>query len=179
KVGHELERMGFTVEPVELPLEGLADPTLWAAALGALPIRDLETVHPMLRDQVVTGRVVKAVALEMLNHRFHQRSRALRLAVNEYDAVLLPVLPTLAKPIGFLDSETIDDLLGWLAYTYPANIAGLPSVAFPADRSADGLPIGAQLMGPLNHDEQLLELVAKWEVARGLPHPTAPLSPGA
>lgn len=172
RVGNEMERIGLTIEPVELPLEGLVDPIFWSAGLGALPVKDLNAVHPLLREQIIAGREVKAVVLEQTSTRLHRRSRDLRLALEPYDAVLLPVLPTLPKPIGFLDDASMNDVLSWVAYTYPANIAGLPAVSFPGGSSADGLPIGVQLMGHHNSDEQLLALVARWEAARGLPHPS-------
>ena len=41
-----------------------------------------------------------------------------------------------------------------------AILTGMPSVAFPSGRTAEGLPIGLQLMGPHGRDRDLLRLAA-------------------
>jgi aspartyl-tRNA(Asn)/glutamyl-tRNA(Gln) amidotransferase subunit A len=43
-------------------------------------------------------------------------------------------------------------------FTCIANIAGLPAVTFPAGWSADGLPIGVQLVGQIGHEAGLFDL---------------------
>jgi Asp-tRNA(Asn)/Glu-tRNA(Gln) amidotransferase A subunit family amidase len=43
------------------------------------------------------------------------------------------------------------------------NEAGVPAVAFPVGISGDGLPIGAQLIGPGCSDERLLAIVAAYQ----------------
>jgi aspartyl-tRNA(Asn)/glutamyl-tRNA(Gln) amidotransferase subunit A len=43
-------------------------------------------------------------------------------------------------------------------FTCIANIAGLPAISFPAGWSADGLPIGMQLIGQIGHEAGLFDL---------------------
>jgi Asp-tRNA(Asn)/Glu-tRNA(Gln) amidotransferase A subunit family amidase len=47
------------------------------------------------------------------------------------------------------------------------NLVGFPAISVPMHLSADGLPIGVQLIGRPNDDELLLEVAAKLEEARG------------
>jgi Asp-tRNA(Asn)/Glu-tRNA(Gln) amidotransferase A subunit family amidase len=49
--------------------------------------------------------------------------------------------------------------------TVPVNEAGLPAVAFPVGRSAEGLPIGAQLIGAPYDEETLLAVVGAFQAA--------------
>jgi Asp-tRNA(Asn)/Glu-tRNA(Gln) amidotransferase A subunit family amidase len=51
------------------------------------------------------------------------------------------------------------------------NLVGFPGISVPMRLSADGLPIGVQLIGRPNEDELLLEVAARLEEARG-PFPT-------
>ena len=48
-------------------------------------------------------------------------------------------------------------------YTWPWNVLGWPGVNVPAGITADGLPVGAQLLGPANSEGRLLRLAAQLE----------------
>ena len=50
--------------------------------------------------------------------------------------------------------------------TIPVSLAGLPGVSVPAGTSKDGLPIGVQLIGPMQSDQQLLGLAQAIEGER-------------
>ena len=56
-----------------------------------------------------------------------------------------------------------------------ANILGLPAVTVPIATSADGLPIGVQLVGRPFEDELLLDLAIRLEEIRG-PFPSPPVA---
>jgi aspartyl-tRNA(Asn)/glutamyl-tRNA(Gln) amidotransferase subunit A len=45
----------------------------------------------------------------------------------------------------------------------PVNLAGLPSVAFPVGFSSEGLPLGAQLVGPEWSELRLCSIVAAYQ----------------
>ena len=51
------------------------------------------------------------------------------------------------------------------AMNLPWTHAGLPTLALPAPRAADGLPLGLQFSGPFGRDEELLALAAALETA--------------
>ncbi|MEM6896353.1 MAG: amidase [Pseudomonadota bacterium] len=53
----------------------------------------------------------------------------------------------------------------WMEITVPANILGLPALSVPAGFSADGLPMGLQLIGPRGADLGLLDLAKRWHKA--------------
>ena len=54
---------------------------------------------------------------------------------------------------------------GHAVYTGWVNAAGLPGLALPAAPSAEGLPIGIQLIGAYGSDDLLLDLGADYEAA--------------
>jgi aspartyl-tRNA(Asn)/glutamyl-tRNA(Gln) amidotransferase subunit A len=75
------------------------------------------------------------------------------------DMLVAPVMPTPA----FLIGEKQSPLEMYLAdvYTAPANLAGIPALAFPCGFSSEGMPIGMQLLGP-QYSEGLLLKVGHW-----------------
>lgn len=78
-----------------------------------------------------------------------------RNAFCEVDLILAPTTPTPAFRVGELVDDPVTMYLTDM-YTCAANLAGLPAISMPAGRSAAGLPIGAQLIGPHFHESQLL-----------------------
>lgn len=48
-------------------------------------------------------------------------------------------------------------------YAWPWNTLGWPAINVPAGPTPDGLPIGAQLLGPADSEEQLISLAAQLE----------------
>lgn len=76
-------------------------------------------------------------------------------AFQKYDLLLTPVSPTTAPKLG----ESLDDPLKMYLsdiYTVPLNLAGLPGISLPCGFDAQGLPIGAQLIGPALGDGIIL-----------------------
>jgi aspartyl-tRNA(Asn)/glutamyl-tRNA(Gln) amidotransferase subunit A len=73
--------------------------------------------------------------------------RDFELAFEKVDVIACPVAPTTAFPIG----EHGDDPLSMYledVFTLPANLAGVPGMAFPVGFDEDHLPVGIQLNAP-------------------------------
>jgi aspartyl-tRNA(Asn)/glutamyl-tRNA(Gln) amidotransferase subunit A len=82
--------------------------------------------------------------------------RDFEAAFEEVDMIAAPVAPTTAFRIG----EHGDDPLSMYledVFTLPANLAGVPGLAFPVGFDSQGLPIGMQLMGPHFQEEILFQ----------------------
>ena len=85
-------------------------------------------------------------------------------AFEKCDAILAPVAPTPAFPIG----ENADDpLTMYLSdiFTLSANLAGIPGMSVPCGFSKDGLPIGLQILGKHFSEETLLRVGYNFEQA--------------
>jgi amidase len=90
------------------------------------------------------------------------------------DGFDLLLTPTLSRPplrIGELTPDPADprpamEATGsWVAFTPAFNITGQPAMSIPVSWSPDGLPIGAQLVGPAFGEEMLLGLASQLEFA--------------
>jgi len=76
-------------------------------------------------------------------------------AFEEVDVIACPVSPVPAIAIG----ERIDDPLAMYlldVYTASANLTGVPAISVPCGLTAEGLPVGLQLMAPPFAEEKLL-----------------------
>ena len=80
------------------------------------------------------------------------------------DALLSPVAPTPAYRIGERSDDPMQMYLGEV-YTVPANIMGLPALSMPCGVTADGLPVGAGLMGARDSLPSLLRVARAYERA--------------
>ena len=58
-----------------------------------------------------------------------------------------------------------DEDLDWLPFTYPYNCTGQPAISLPLGMSADGLPIGVQLVGPTHGEQVILDLALQLQEA--------------
>ncbi len=80
----------------------------------------------------------------------------------DYDFIVGPVTPEPAFKIG----QNVDDPLKMYIsdlLTTPASLAGLPALSLPNQLSKEGLPIGFQIMGPLDSDAKMLTLAKQFE----------------
>ncbi len=81
--------------------------------------------------------------------------RAYDEAFQRYDLLLTPTAPTTAPKLGESLSDPLNMYLSDI-YTVPVNLAGLPGISLPCGFDSQGLPIGAQLIGPALGDRIIL-----------------------
>ncbi len=81
------------------------------------------------------------------------------------DVLVTPVAPTPAFRLG----EKLDDPLQMYLsdiFTIPVNLAGIPAISVPCGESAEGLPIGMQILGPPLGEETIFRVARAWEKVR-------------
>lgn len=102
-----------------------------------------------------------------------------------FDVLLMPVLAEPPAPLGrwamsnpdFLDYRLgPQGLIRYSPFTPLANMTGQPAISLPLSMSADGLPIGVQLIGRFGADALLLRLAAQLEQARPWAARIAPIA---
>jgi amidase len=101
------------------------------------------------------------------NNRREVHRHGWRQLFAEFDAVVCPITPTPAFPHDHhpnpmerrIDVDGVEypyfDQLVWAGL---ATMPGLPATAIPAGLSAEGLPVGVQLVGPMSEDRTPLRL---------------------
>jgi aspartyl-tRNA(Asn)/glutamyl-tRNA(Gln) amidotransferase subunit A len=80
--------------------------------------------------------------------------------------IFSPVCASTAFDIGIGPSDPVQMYMNDL-YTIPANLAGLPAIALPFGKGADGMPTGFQFIGQQFGDEDLLKMGHAFDVSTG------------
>jgi len=85
------------------------------------------------------------------------------------DCLLTPTAPSAAFAIGEKQDDPIAMYLNDV-FTVPVSLAGLPAISVPAGLSADGLPLGLQIVGRAFDEETVLRVGDVLERAAHFPH---------
>jgi aspartyl-tRNA(Asn)/glutamyl-tRNA(Gln) amidotransferase subunit A len=87
-------------------------------------------------------------------------------AFQKVDAILTPTAPSAAFRVG----EKMDDPVAMYlndVFTVPSSLAGLPGISVPAGLSAEGLPLGLQVIGKAWDEQTVLDTGLALERAAG------------
>jgi aspartyl-tRNA(Asn)/glutamyl-tRNA(Gln) amidotransferase subunit A len=122
-----------------------------------------------VKRRVLIGTYVLSAGYYDAYYLKAQRLRSLILrdftrAFEKVDAILTPSTPTAAFAIGDRTEDPIAMYLNDI-FTVPVNLAGLPGISVPAGLSADGLPLGLQLIGRAFDEATLLRIARSLEQA--------------
>ena len=170
-----LAALGWTVEAADPGFEDPAEvadafrhPGL-AAALGDDLERDRARMDPSLVALVEAGRRMTAEQVARAAVRRHALWAQLDRFFERHDVLATPAVAVPPLRIGQAPPREIEGRAvgarGWIAFTYPFNITGLPAIVVPAGRTATGLPVGLQLVGRRLDDARLLGAAAAFETA--------------
>lgn len=168
-----LADLGAEVEEIDL---GWADPVnayhvLWFS--GAAKVVEgygpgaIERVDPMLAAAL--GRHANYSASDFLDATAVRMKlgKEMGLLHERYELLVTPALPIPAfeagrdVPAGWHS----EDWTSWTPYSYPFNLTQQPAISVPCGFTAEGLPIGLQLIGPRHSDARVLTAAAAYESA--------------
>ncbi|HYK89097.1 MAG TPA: amidase [Acidobacteriota bacterium] len=120
------------------------------------------------------------VYLKAQSRRQAYRERLVQ-AMSTVDVMAMPTLPVTASGIGedevIISRNRENVRLALLRLTRPANLSGHPAISLPCGFSAQGLPIGLQLMGRHNDEGTVLRAAFSYEEATTW-HKCFPPDPG-
>jgi amidase len=158
----------------------VADPAYGLIGLNFLPrsfggihdwtrrVPDTALLDPRTRGNGRVGRLLGR-GMPVSRSTLGWFTRRVGAIFGAFDVVLTPTTATPPLPIG-----SIDGLAGWhtdrrvvtaCPFAWPWNVLGWPGMSVPAGFTADGLPIGAQLLGPADSEPLLISLAAQLEAA--------------
>ena len=191
KATEAFKELGIEVDQVEIKIDRsqqeLSD--LWVRQMAMLHMELAEMFKPQGIDllgehnSMLTPTFAKTLEIGKKMSGWDVRSgELLRSSVydpiqdilDDYDFIVSPTLSvppfknaTNGDTLGptEVNGETVDPTIGW-CMTYPINYTGNPAASIPAGLTAEGLPIGMQIIGRRHADEDLLAISAAFERAR-------------
>lgn len=164
-IGHGLEEVALADEPGYAP----AFRTVWQAGAAGIPVEgeDVARLEPLTRWLVERGRTVSARELDDALTWLTLFERRLITAFAPFDAVLTPSLAMTPRPVGWYDAEdgerNFAQQVQFTPFTSMVNVAGLPAITLPVATTAEGLPMGVQLIGRPGGEHVLLAIGAQLE----------------
>lgn len=142
-----------------------------AAALGR-PVEERD-VEPYLWWIVNAGIDTGAASVAAMEAALQRRAHLTATWWDDagFDLLLVPTVPDTARPLDDLSGTSLSPvelamtLSPLSAFTRPFNSSGEPAVSLPLHQSADGLPIGIQLVAPYGREDRLLQVAGQLEAA--------------
>ena len=127
-----------------------------------------------VRRRVLIGTYVLSAGYYDAYYLKAQRVRTLVMrdfatAFEKVDCILAPTAPSAAFPVGEKNDDPVAMYLNDI-FTVPANLAGIPALSVPAGTTADGLPLGLQIMGRAFDEERVLRVAEVLESAAQFRH---------
>jgi amidase len=182
--GRLLESLGHDVELVTLP--ALDEPVdgPFGVVMAVAIARELErwkarTGVEITADDVEPGNLflaemgssVTAAAYADAIDTMQSWSRGVAAFWEEYDLLVTPTSPELPVGLGELAPTNPDPgvmgRMGTLTtFMIPFDVTGQPAISLPLHWSADGLPVGVQLVAAYAREDVLLRVAAQLEQAR-------------
>jgi len=154
---------------------------VWQVGPTLHPV-DPQLLTPLNRELAAAARATSSADYANAVARLQAAARRIVSFWQEVDVVLTPTLALPPVPIGWQEEgaadahEQIRRNTQFTPFTSVANLTGLPAVSLPLARSADGLPLGVQAIGPPSGEAVLLRLAAQLEQARPWADLRPPLS---
>ncbi len=168
--GHVVEEIKPPAGPEFAQLFIRLTALLAAAAPVQRPREELlRPVTRMLRER---GRKIGGVEALNLLAAIQGGARAILDRTAAYDILLCPTLTMLPRPVGWFtegdDPEAeFERTMRFVAFTPVQNVTGQPAVSLPVHWTAEGLPVGAMLVGRPADEATLISVSAQLEAASG------------
>jgi aspartyl-tRNA(Asn)/glutamyl-tRNA(Gln) amidotransferase subunit A len=136
-------------------------------------VRDLKELYeksrgegfgPEVKRRILLGTFALSAGYQDQYYRKAQKVQALireefMRSFSECDLLFAPVTPTPAFRFGEKISDPLSMYLSDI-FTISANLAGLPALSTPSFPTSNGLPVGAQLIGPHWSEGALLKVAS-------------------
>ena len=183
RTAHVLEGLGHAVEEHDMTFDAAG---AWRTYTRMTPVESaamFDTLEPLVGRPVTAADVEPTTwaiikrgrSLSAIDHAtdvtaLRVLSRHIAADLLPYDVFLTPTLTQKPRPLGYWDMNE-PDLNRYNAkwtdavFMFPFNISGQPAMSLPLHWSADGLPIGVQLVGRTGDEATLLALAAVLEQA--------------
>ena len=82
-------------------------------------------------------------------------------------AAQVPPFPADQDWVREIDGQALETYIDWMTVCCAISVTGLPAISVPAGFTAEGLPVGLQIVGKPRGDLALLKIAHAFEAATG------------
>ena len=138
------------------------------AKFAALLAEHPTSFKPSLEANIRAGESLTGADVARAYAQRTALSETMRLFFDEHDVLVLPTSQVPPFPVeqefpASINGQEMPDYLAWMRSAWSITVTGCPAISVPAGTTADGLPIGVQLVARHGADRQLLEVAAAVE----------------
>ncbi|MCP8465073.1 amidase [Pseudomonas sp. ZM23] len=142
--------------------------TITAATRGRPSNQWAQLLEPAIFDAYRRGLVTRSVDYVRAITGFHQISRVMEAYMVGFDLVLTPTLTQLPLPLGSLSMDSDfrsfrREAAKYTQFLAIINASGQPASSVPLHWTAEGVPVGIQLIGRYGDEQLLLRTSAQLE----------------
>jgi aspartyl-tRNA(Asn)/glutamyl-tRNA(Gln) amidotransferase subunit A len=116
---------------------------------------------------VEVGRHLSAADVSRAIEQRSELQQAAARFFQRYDLLLTPTMTLPPFPVGISYPRAVAGRpvrgMQWTAFTFPFNLTGQPAATIPCGWTADGLPVGIQVIGGYRNDAAVLRACAAFE----------------
>jgi amidase len=171
RAAENLRDQGATVEPISFDVSEGRKPYqtwrgAWMVGQQIQRIGMLAQFGSNLKGNIEAGLKLSALDIanaEQTRQRVFHRFREL---FERYDVLLTPAAPVRPYPVTMnfpneINGHIFENYIDWIAPAFLITLVSLPAASVPAGTTADGLPVGLQIVAPRFEEPRILT-VAKF-----------------
>lgn len=168
KTAQSLRDAGATVDEIEFDASEGKVPYqawrgLWMVGQQFANLAHLEEFGPNLQGNVKAG--LKVTPLDVAKSEQVRAALFLRFKdlFERYDLLLTPASPVKQYPVDQnfpteINGKKLENYTDWIAGSFLITLMSLPAGSVPAGKTADGLPVGMQVVGARFEEPRILSL---------------------
>jgi amidase len=143
---------------------------LFQAGFGELLAAHPDAFKQSLADNIRAGESLTGADVARAYAQRTALAERMRLFFGSYDVLVLPTsqvppFPADEEYPAAINGHPMATYLDWMRSAYVITVTGCPAISVPAGTTADGLPVGVQIVAPFGADRRLLEVAAAFEAA--------------
>lgn len=176
-----LREAGASVEEISFDTSDARDAFVTLRAIAMLGthyerLDRIDRLNPNLAGNIRAAFDVKPLDIARAEAKRAELWHRFRVLFERFHVLATPTTPVLPFPVEQNYPDTIAgrklaNYIDWIATTFVVSLVTLPAASVPAGRSASGLPIGLQLIGPQLTEPTLLSCAKLVERAHPIGRP--------
>jgi aspartyl-tRNA(Asn)/glutamyl-tRNA(Gln) amidotransferase subunit A len=122
-----------------------------------------DKLTPSIRESIARGLTYSAAEWQRASDRRTVLFRAVQRLFERFDLIVTPTMTAPPKPLDAGGSIASEMYAEWAGYLYPFNLTGHPAMSVPCGFTAEGLPVGLQLIGPWFGEQRMIDVAMTLE----------------